>query len=448
MRASFALALPLILTGLAQMAIFSTDVYFISRLGSDSLSASALGVNLFTMMLWTGQGLVMAAAPLIASAIGAKAHMVREVRRSVRMAIWTAILFAIPCWLVLWNAEAVLHLLGQDSDISRESARFVHYLQWGMIPALGIVILRNFVSALGRPHWALVVALVGIVINAIGNYALIFGHWGMPAMGIAGSGLASAITQWVMFGVMAWVVVRQRRFRRYYLFGRFFRWDGERLKEIVVLGTPIALTILFEVSVFGAAVFLMGLIGKTSIAPHAIALQLASIAFMIPLGIAQAATIRVGIAYGAKDQRWIGLAGWSSFALAVGFAVFSAVIFWLFPTELIKLFLKADDPNYAEVLALGVTFLTIAAVFQLADGAQVVGAAMLRGLQDTRVPMIFAGIGYWAIGMGSGAALAFWAGWDGVGVWTGLALGLTAVSVLMIARWNARGRLGLLPVST
>lgn len=445
MRATFMLALPLVLTGLAQMAIYSTDVLMIGWLGSEELAASALGVSLFSTLMLTGQGIAMAAAPMIASAIGAKTHMVREVRRSVRMALWGTVLYVLPCWLLLWNAEGVMLLLGQDPAIAKQAAHFLHWLMWGMLPVLGIVVLRTYVSALNRPHWALIVALFGIGVNAIGNYGLIFGHWGLPAMGVAGSGLASTITNTTMFAVLAGVCIWNGRFRRYHLFGHFFRWDGERLAELFRLGTPIALTLLFEVSVFGAAVFLMGLIGKTSIAAHAIALQLASIAFMVPLGIAQATTIRVGMAYGAKDDRWITMAGWSSFALAMGFAVFSAIIFWLFPSQLIQLFLKPDDPDYAEVLALGISFLGIAALFQLADGAQVVGAAMLRGLHDTRVPMIYAGIGYWVIGMGSGAFLAFKAGWEGDGVWTGLAVGLTAVAILMLWRWMGRKRLGLLP---
>lgn len=445
MRATFMLALPLVLTGLAQMAIYSTDVLMIGWLGSQELAASALGVSLFSTLMLTGQGIAMAAAPMIASAIGAKTHSVREVRRSVRMALWGSVLYVLPCWILLWNAEWVMHLLGQDPAIAKEAARYVHYLQWGMLPVLGIVVLRNFVAALNRPNWALWVAIAGIGINAVANYGLIFGHFGLPAMGVAGAGLASTLTSTAMFGILAAVVVWQRRFRRFHIFGRFFRWDGERLAELFRLGTPIALTLLFEVSVFGAAVFLMGLIGKTSIAAHAIALQLASFAFMVPLGIAQATTIRVGMAYGAKDDRWVTLAGWSSFALAMGFAVFSAIIFWLFPSQLIQLFLKPDDPDFAEVLALGISFLGIAALFQLADGAQVVGAAMLRGLHDTRVPMIFALVGYWLVGMGSGAFLAFKAGWEGDGVWTGLAVGLTAVAILMLWRWMGRKRLGLLP---
>jgi MATE family multidrug resistance protein len=228
-----------------------------------------------------------------------------------------------------------------------------------------------------------------------------------------------------------------------HIFGRLFRPDWERLATIIRVGVPIAFTLAFEVTVFSAAVYLMGLISQTSVAAHAIALQIASVTFMVPLGISQATTIRVGLGYGAKDAAWITRAGSASLVMAMGFMSLAAIIMWLFPRDLASLFLDAAKPENGPVLDLAVRFLFIAAIFQLADGAQVVGAAMLRGLQDTRVPMYYAAFGYWAVGLGGGAALAFLAGWQGIGVWTGLAGGLAVVAVLMLWRWSRRGRLGL-----
>jgi MATE family multidrug resistance protein len=181
------------------------------------------------------------------------------------------------------------------------------------------------------------------------------------------------------------------------------------------------------------------------VAAHAIALQIASIAFMVPLGISQATVIRVGLAYGARDRSWMALAGWSSLAMALSFMSLSALAMWLFPRELAGLFLDLRNPDSARVLDLTVRFLAVAALFQLFDGAQVIGASMLRGLQDTRVPMIFAALGYWVVGLGSGYLLAFHGGWQGVGIWIGFALGLGVVAVLMIGRWTMRVRLGLAP---
>ena len=445
-RATLALAWPLVLANLAQTAIFATDVLFIGWLGAEELAASALATNLISVLMFTGVGLLTAVAPLIASEIGARKHSVREVRRSVRMGLWVSIIYSLVGWVILWNAGWILvNLLGQDPVLATKSDAYMHWVLWSLMPALAIVVLRTFVSALNRPQWALIITLIGVFLNAGLNWLLIFGNAGFPKMGLAGAGVASTVTNVIMFAVLAGVVLMQKKFRRYHIFGNFHRWDGQRAKDIIRLGTPIAFTLAFEVTVFSAAVFLMGLISTASIAAHAVALQLAAVTFMVPLGISQATTIRVGMAYGAKDHEWITRAGWASFVLAMCFMTVAAGIMWIFPKELIGFFIDVTKPENAHVFALAVSFLGVAAIFQLADGAQVVGAAMLRGLHDTRVPMIYAGIGYWLVGLGSGAALAFWAGWEGVGVWTGLALGLTAVAILMLWRWSRRARLGLLP---
>jgi MATE family multidrug resistance protein len=200
-----------------------------------------------------------------------------------------------------------------------------------------------------------------------------------------------------------------------------------------------------EGGVFGVAVMLMGLIDTASVAAHAIALQVASVTFMVPLGLAQAATVRVGIGYGRRDFALIRRAGWTSFVMGTGFMAAMAVLMWLSPELLISLFIDRDAAINAEVVRLAVSFLAIAALFQIVDGAQVVGAGMLRGLHDTSMPMLFAAFGYWVVGIGVGAWLAFSQGWNGVGIWVGLATGLGIVAVLMLVRWSMRARLGLLP---
>jgi MATE family multidrug resistance protein len=444
LRETFQLALPLVLANLAQTAIYSTDVIMVGWLGAPELAASALAVNLYSVLLFTGTGLITAAAPLIAAELGARKHSVREVRRTVRMAIWAAVLFCLPAWLVLWHTEGVLLGLGQDPQLARQSGEFMRALQWALLPALVIVALRNFVAALGNAGIALGVIVAGIFINAAADWALIFGHWGAPRLGLVGAGIASSVTSYLMMFVLGGIILVHPKTRRMHIFGRLFRPDWQRLATIVRVGLPIAFTLAFEVTVFSAAVYLMGLINQTSVAAHAIALQIAAITFMVPLGISQATTIRVGLAYGAKDAAWVGRAGSASLVMAMGFMSIAALAIWLFPRDLASLFLDAAKPENAPVLDLAVKFLFLAAVFQLADGAQVVGAAMLRGLQDTRVPMYYAAFGYWVVGLGGGAALAFWADWQGVGVWTGLAAGLAAVAVLMLWRWNRRGRLGLI----
>ena len=407
LRETIQLAWPLVLANLAQTAIYSTDVIMIGRLGAPELAASALAVNLYSVLLFTGTGLITAAAPLIAAELGARRHSVREVRRTVRMALWAAVLFCIPAWLLLWHSQAILLWLGQEPGLARQSGEFMRALQWALLPALVIVALRNFVAALGRPGIALAVTVVGIFVNLAGNWLLIYGHWGFPKLGLVGSGIASSITSLLMAMVLIGVIFTHRNFRRTHIFGHLFRPDWERLATIVRIGTPIAFTLAFEVTVFSAAVYLMGLIDRVSVAAHAIALQIAAITFMVPLGISQATTIRVGLAFGARDRRWVSRAGSASLALAMGFMALAALVIWAIPRDLAGLFIDPTNPANAPVLDLAVKFLFIAAIFQLADGAQVVGAAMLRGLQDTRVPMLYAAFGYWAVGLGGGAFLAF-----------------------------------------
>jgi multidrug resistance protein, MATE family len=382
---------------------------------------------------------------MIARELGARSHSVRDVRRTVRQAMWAAVAITLPIFLLLWNAEALLLAFGQDPALAADAAQFLRFFQWGMLPALWYLVLRSFVSALERPIWALIVSAGGIVCNALLNYVLIFGKLGLPALGLVGAGIGSSVTNFLMFAAMALVVLFHRRFRRYHLFGRFWRSDWSRFRDLWRLGLPIAITLGLEVTIFSAAVFLMGLFGTASLAAHAIAIQIAALSFMVPLGLGQAVTVRVGLAYGRNDLDGIGRAGWTAFALGVGFMSLMAVLMISLPHGLVYLFLDESDPANAPVIALAVSFLFIAALFQIVDGAQVVGAGMLRGLHDTAIPMIYAAFGYWVIGLSVGLGLGFGLGWQGLGIWTGLAAGLAVVAVLMITRWMRRDRLGLTP---
>lgn len=439
------LATPLILSNLAQAAIHSTDLVLLGRLGPDALAAGALAINLYNVFMYFGLGLVMAASPLIAGERGRRRHSVRDVRRTVRQTMWVACSIVGPFWLILWHSEGIFLLLGQDPQLSADAGRFLRILQWGLLPYLLQLVLRAYISAMERPLWILLVAVLTVAFNALICWVLIFGHFGLPAMGLEGAGLGSALSSLFMCAGMAVVVSRQGQFRRYRLFGRFWVSDWARYREVWRLGLPIAITVLLEVSVFSAAIFLMGLISNQALAAHAIALQIAAVSFMVPLGIGQAATVRVGLWWGRRDPVALGRAGWTALAIGTGFMAIMALLMWSMPRLWIAGFIDVADPANAPVLALAMSFLTIAALFQIVDGAQVVAAGVLRGLHDTRVPMIYAGIGYWGLGIGVGALLAFPLGLNGVGIWWGLAIGLAIVAVLMVRRWMQRDRLGLVP---
>ncbi|MGD9912771.1 MAG: MATE family efflux transporter [Rhizobiaceae bacterium] len=440
-RAMISLSWPMVLTNLAQVAMTATDVIFLGRLGADTLAASALGANLYYAPMMFGMGLVLAAQPMMATALGRRLHAVRDLRRTVRQGFWLAILVAIPIWILLWNGGAILRAMGQEPALAEAGGTYLRTLQWGLLPFYFFIVLRSFISALERPGWALVVAFVAVVTNALLNWLLVFGNLGFPAMGIAGSGLATSIANGIMFVGLAIAVVTDRRFRRYRLFGRFWRSDWPRFRAMLKLGLPIAGILAFEVGVFNAAAFAMGLIGASALAAHAIALQICSISFMVPMGLAQAATVRVGRAFGAADPDGVRRAGWVAFALGVGFMATTALLMLAAPHLLISLFIDTGDPANAQVVTLAVGFMVFAAAFQIVDGAQVVAAGMLRGLHDTTLPMLFAAFGYWIVGLPLGVVLAFRAGFSGDGIWIGLSAGLATVAMLLLVRWLRRDRI-------
>ncbi|MCP8937075.1 MATE family efflux transporter [Alsobacter sp. SYSU M60028] len=438
-----ALAWPLILTNLAQTGMTTTDVVMMGHLGPQALAAGSLGFNLHFAILIFGIGVISAASPLIAAERGRNRHAVREVRRTVRQGLWACVAISVPSWLVLWHGEAILLAMGQEPHLAALAGAYLRTLQWGMLPFLGYLVLRSYLAAMERPRWALAAVVVAFLFNIFANWVLMFGHLGVPPLGLPGSGLATTLASVVLFGGLAVVVQMDRRFRRYHLFGRFWRPDWPRLRDYWRLGLPIGATLAFEVTIFNCAVFLMGLIGADELAAHSIAIQIASLVFMVPLGFNQAVTVRVGRAFGAGDPHGVSLAGWASFALGVGFMVLTATVMVVAPRVLVGFFIDIDAPANAAVVEFAVVFLFYAALFQVADGAQAVGSGMLRGLHDTRVPMIYAAIGYWGVGLPLSVGLGFGTGLRGSGIWMGLAAGLTVVAVLMMQRWLRRDALGL-----
>lgn len=444
-RALVRLAGPLAGANLLQMAVYAVDVIFVARLAPVEFAASTLGVFLYGIALWALLGMATACAPIIAAELGQRAHAVREVRRSFRMALWLSLFASIPCLFVLAHGEAVFRLAGQDAQVAKRAGAFLDILLFALVPSVAAGVMRTVAAALGRPNWALAVTVVALMVGIAANWALVFGNAGFPALGLEGSALASLVTTLAMTAAFAAILIFDPRLRRYRLFGRWWRPEWPRLVEIFKLGLPIALAFTLEGSLFGGAAVLMGLISVTAVAAHAVALNIAAITFQIPLGIAQAATIRVGMAYGARDPVWIDRAGRAAIAAAIGFMAMTACAIWFFPMLWVSAYLDPNAPANAQTVPLAVSYLAIAAMFQLLDGAQVVLAGALRGLQDTRAPMFIAGFGYWVVGFGTAILLGFWLGMAGVGIWLGLAAGLLAVSALLLWRWMARARLGLLP---
>ena len=442
LRATLALAWPLILANLTQQLIQATDVLLMGRLGATQLAAATLALNLtFTFNLFL-LGLVIASSPMMATALGQRFNAVRDVRRTFRAGLWLLIFTLPPYWLLLWHVGDFMRAFGASEELASQGQTFLRAYMWCTAPWLLFQLMRNFVSALERPRVVFWLSLGGIGLNALLSWALIFGHFGLPSLGLVGGGLGSTLTWLIMCGALLGVVLTDRQFRRFHLFGHWWRFDGQRTMVMIRLGWPIGVTMALEMGVFALAAYFMGWIGAPAVAAHAVALQLAALTFMIPLGLGQAATVRVGLALGRGDDAGVARAGWMAWVIGVAFMGAMAIVMWAIPRQLITLFLS-DVPANAVAIGLAVSFLRVAAAFQLVDGAQVIGAGMLRGLHDTRWPLLFALVGYWVVGLGIGAWLAFAEDWKGVGIWVGLASGLAAVAVLMLARWILRDHLGL-----
>ncbi|KQT64469.1 MULTISPECIES: MATE family efflux transporter [unclassified Aureimonas] len=437
------LGLPLAGAQLAQMSINVTDTALIGRLGPEPLAAAVLAAQTFFLVWMFGAGFAQAVMPVAAAAAGR--GDVPGIRRSVRMGLWVVLLYGALVMVPLWHTEAILLALGQEPRVSALAGAFMRILQWSMFPALLLVTLRSYLGVLDRANVILAITVFGAILNGALDVVLIFGHLGAPALGMAGAAYASVTANIAMALIVFLYTWKAPGLAAHELYVRFWRPDWQAFAEVLRLGWPISTTIVAEVGLFAAASILMGWLGTIQLAAHGIALQLASIAFMIPLGLASAGTIRVGQAYGAEDWTGVGRAGTAALVLAVGIAFVGALFFWIIPEALISLYLDRNDPNAAAVLAFGAPLLFVAAAFQFVDGLQVVASGLLRGLKDTRIPMLIALFSYWVIGMPVAYLLAFKLGFGGPGVWIGLASGLLCAAVLMTARFQARARLGLTP---
>lgn len=434
---------PLALANLLQMLTYAVDVMFIARLGPNELAASSLCVSVIGLLVWAFQSGIGAVAPIISAELGARAPALRPIRRATRMALWLSVMLGAVAMLMCAFAESFMLLTGQEPQIAALAGEYMSVLLFSTIPLIAAGALRNFVSALGRPFFATAITALGIGINALANWVFIFGNWGAPALGLQGAAIATVITGVSVFGLYVIAIARDPRLARYHIFGFFWRPDWQRMRDILRIGTPIGLTVAAEASAFGGAAFLMGRIGALELAAHTLALQIAAMAFQVPQGVGQAATIRVGYFHGARNAEGVRRAGWCAIAMGTGFMTLTAALMALVPTLPLSIYVDPADPANAQLVELAVGFLLIAAIFQLFDGLQSVAAGALRGLQDTRVPMWFALFSYWLPGFGLAAWLGLGTSFAGTGVWIGLAVGLICASVLLLWRWHGREKFAL-----
>jgi len=432
-RATLYLGVPLIGSLMAQTLVNLTDTVMVGWYGLDSLAAVVLATSVFFVFFIVGSGFAMAVMPMAAAAEGAGEQ--HQVRRVVRMGLWISVIYCAVMMAVLWNFSALLQALGQKPKIADLAQDYMRIGQWGMFPGMLMMVLKSYLSALERPGWIIWATLLGAVGNAVFNYAFIFGHWGAPEMGVRGAAIASVFTGVVTFLVLAIYAQYNRHLKEYAIFTRIWRSDWPAFWEVFRLGWPIGATMLAEVGMFSASAIMMGWIGTRELATHGIAVQIASIAFMVYLGMANATTIRVGQALGRRNREGIRRAALVLIAIQLSSAAVMIVVLLSFPASLISLFLDAENPDRVGIITYGTGLLVVAAAFQVVDGLQVAGLNILRGLKDTRVPMLGAVVSYWAIGMPVSYVLGFKFGFGGYGIWGGLVVGLACAAVLMMWRF-------------
>lgn len=430
-KAILALGLPLIGSHVAQFAVQMTDTFMLGWYDVRVLAGEVLGGTLFFILFIAGSGFAWAVSPLVASAEGA--GDTTTARRVTRMSLWISALYACATLPLLLNADTILLALGQEAELARIADDYLSITAWAIFPALGVMVLKSHLSALERTRAVFWVTILAVLVNAVGNYIFIFGHWGAPELGVRGAAIATVIVHTV--SLIALVIYVETVTPEHELFRRFWRPDWEAFGTVFRLGWPIGITTVAEVGLFAMSSLMMGWIGPLSLAAHGIAIQVSSLTFMIHLGLANTATIRAGRAVGQGDRQGLRDGALVAIALSGLAAVATVVLFVAVPGPLIGVFVDPADPDRATVVATGVVLLYAAALFQLVDAAQVMALGLLRGVQDTRVPMIYAAISYWLIGVPCSYLLGFVLGWEGPGIWLGLAAGLAAAGVLMMARF-------------
>ncbi len=430
------LAAPLAIAQLSQMAMGVTDTILLGALGPDAIAAGGLGAGTFFVVVTLLQGILTSVSVTVANARGARAdHRVPHI-------YWTGLalsaLLAVPAFVLLSFTEQILLRFGEPATLARDVGAYTSVLRWATLGSLiGVGMMRAFLPAIGAAKRLLWISIGSIGVNAVLNYGLIHGAYGLPRLGLLGSAAATTVTVWLTaIALVAWLHGRPR----YRHFVAAAKPNVPLMGELFGIGWPVAITYGVESTLFLATGLMIGLLGPTPLAAHQIALNVASVTFMVPLAIGQAANVRVGYWLGAGQPLAARHAGFVALGLGVAFMSLTGLAFITAPRAIIGLYLRLDDPGNRQTIAIAASLLGIAAVFQIVDGVQAIGSGCLRGLKDTRIPMLAAAFGYWGIGFPTGYLLAFHAGLGARGLWWGLAAGLASVAALMTLRFERMTR--------
>ncbi|MCP3368606.1 MATE family efflux transporter [Bradyrhizobium cajani] len=439
LRETARLALPLTLAQLGQIAMTTTDLVLIGHFSSEAVAAAGLAVKVYSVCVTFGMGLLAAVATIAAEAFGA--GKLASVRRSVRMGLWATLLLSLPIMLLPLLSEQMLVALGQAPDAARLAQQYLVGLTWGLAPALWFLAIRSFMGAVHRPQPILWIMLAAVPCNALLVYLLIHGKLGLPKLELFGAGLATTLVNFATFLAGLWFVTTRRPFSDYHVLAHLWRPDWTQMRRLIVIGIPVSIAFLMEGTIWSAAALLIGMISTRALAAHQIAAQVGAILFMIPTGISMAANVRVGYALGRNDGPGVKKAGLVAILLGTVTSAILAILIIVARFEIAEFFLGNQAGALidltTDLILVGASCFVTTAVYSIA-------LASLRGLKDTRIPLLFAAVGYWLVGFSLSCLLGLKIGFGAIGVWVGLSIGTTLYAALLVLRFLLlASRLGL-----
>ncbi|HHX90549.1 MAG TPA: MATE family efflux transporter [Paracoccus sp.] len=435
-RAVLVLGLPLIGSHMAQFGLHVTNTIMLGWYGVADLAGGALGATVFFAFFTLGSGYANAVMPMVATAAASEDDP--EVRRATRMGMWLSLLYALAVLPVFLFARPLLLASGQAPEVAALGGAYLAIAGFGLGPALLVMVLKAYLAALGRTQVVLWVTVAAVFVNIVLNWVFIFGNLGVPSLGARGAAISSVTVQVFTLVVILAYAARLPELRRYALLARFWRPDWVAMRRVNALGMPIGLAMMAESGLFAASALMMGWLGTQALAAHSIALEVTAMFFMIHMGLSNAATVLVGRARGRRDPEGLRAVARAALILSMLVALVTMSVYLGAGELIVGAFLSPDDPQRALIVPLGATLLMVAALFQLADGGQAMAMGLLRGIQDTKMPLFIAAVSYWLIGIPLSYALAFLAGFEGVGLWFGMVAGLSVAALALLVRfWRA-----------
>ncbi|MGG6263700.1 MATE family efflux transporter [Leptolyngbya sp. AN03gr2] len=434
-KACLSLAIPLIAAQLAQSTTAFVDTIMMGWLGSHTIAAGGLGATTFNYCLLISTSVLSAVSPLVAQAYGGNSP--KAVQRIVQQGLWLTVLFSVPIMLILWQSRSLLLWFGQDANTVEVTEVYLRPLTWGFFPALAISVLKSFISAISQPRLVMLITLFGTLLNIGGNYALMFGKFGFPELGLAGIGWASTLSLWSMLLALVVYVIWKPPLTDTSIFQGCQHLNLQILRELLRVGLPIGGLMAVEAGIFTIITLLIGHLGNTALAAHQIVQQLGAVlTYQIANGIALATTVRVGQLSGQQDRSGIQHAGRVGICISgICMSAFS-LMFWLMPDPFIAFYLDTNDPANRQVMSLSRQLLGVAAVLQVVDGIQTTASGALRGVRDTQIPMIVGFLAYWCCGLPIGALLGMRFELGAIGFWWGLVIGLAIAAIVLARRFE------------